>query len=239
MITKLLNSIPLHTGNRGIDKDALWSFAKDSQLNFRPTRHSVSAVFRIKDVEHSLWLSYLTIAPLCDEIIVIDNGSSDKTPSIIDMIATHCKASKRKFIHQNYNQKIARFGKDYQQVLSDNPAQSIASYYNYAFSFVTSDYAIKADAGTLFFPKALSAMQRKINNSRPIIRMRGIEYFGKTMAYEPRLFSMSAYDGFYDGRDYEIIQLKQPIQKYDPRNFYFPPAYLHFSRLIALQQHTD
>lgn len=232
MITRLLNIVPLHTGNRGIDKDKLWDFAQKTQRDFQPKTKSVSAVFRVKNVAHSLWPSYLSIAPLCQEIIIIDNQSTDDTAAIIALIADHCAAHNKRFIHHNYDQPIAAFGQSYQAAVTKDEALSIAKYYDYAFSFVTSDYAIKADAGCLFFPKALHAMKEKIDKNRPLIRMRGMEYYGKTMAYEPRLFSMSSYDGFRDGPQFEIMQIKNKRQKYDPRNFYLPPAYMHFTRLL-------
>lgn len=232
MITKLLNFLPLHTGNRGIDRERLVQLAEQDWPSLKPQKATLSAVFRVKNAQDTLWLSYLSIAPLCSQVIIIDNESTDATAVIIARIKIHCEQRGVAFVTQSYNKPIATFGRSYQAQLAEDKSQSIADYYNFAFSHVTSNYAIKVDAGCIFYPKALKAMRRAIDSNRPLVRMRGMEYFGKTMAYEPRLFSMDAYGGFVDGPYYEVIKLKDRHQKYNPRNFYLPPAYLHFSRLI-------
>lgn len=235
MITTLLNLLPLHTGNRGIDRERLVQQAERNWPSLKPKKATVSAVFRVKNAEATLWLSYLSIVPLCQEVIIIDNASTDATATIITRIQKHCEQLGIAFVTQTYNRPIATFGSTYQAKLEEDNRQSIADYYNFAFSHVTSDYAIKADAGCIFFPKALKALKQAIDANRPLMRMRGIEYFGKTMAYEPRLFQMDSYDGFFDGPHYEVMKLKNNRQRYNPRNFYLPPAYLHFSRLILTE----
>ena len=233
MITTLLNMLPLHTGNRGIDRERLVEQASQVWPSLKPQNASLSAVFRVKNVQETLWLSYLSIVPLCHEVIIIDNNSTDSTGAVATRIKAHCDKQGVRCIIKSYDRPIAAFGNTYQAQLADDKTKSIADYYNFAFSHVTSDYAIKADAGCLFFPKALKAMKDTIDANRPIMRMRGIEFFGKTMAYEPRLFSMASYDGFIDGKQYEVMKLKHNSVKYNPRNFYLPPAYLHFSRLLV------
>ena len=225
--------LPLHTGNRGINRERLLEQASQDWPSLKPQNASLSAVFRVKNAQETLWISYLSIVPLCHEVIIIDNNSTDGTGAVIARIKAHCDKLGVRFITKSYEPPIAAFGSSYQAQLSDDSTKSIADYYNFAFSHVTSDYAIKADAGCLFFPKALKAMRDAVNANKPIVRMRGIEFFGKTMAYEPRLFSMASYDGFVDGQQYEVMKLKHKAVKYNPRNFYLPPAYLHFSRLLV------
>ena len=230
MITKLLNIIPPFFGNRGMHPDVVEQFQRNL-VNQKPER-SVSAVFRVKDCESSLLPSFLSIAPLLTEVIFVDNLSTDKTMDVIRKLEAICNEVGIKCVINEYETRIARHGEGYKQELKSRPEASIAKYYNHAFSLASSEYLMKADANLIYFPKAIARFTQMIDRKRPLIRYRGCEIFGKTMAYEPSIFHESLFDGFVDADKYEVVKLRDNNQKYNPKNFYYQPAFIHYRRLF-------
>ena len=235
VVTRVLNSLPMHLGNIGIDKHLADSAANEFFTQNGPER-PVSAVFRVKNAEHTLLPSFLSILPLVAEVVVVDNMSGDATEDAIATISDICERLKINFIFSRYSQDISRHGLGYKSALAERPETSIAKYYEFAFSLATKDYLLKADSSCLFFPRAIRAIVHMLNQGRPLIRFRGQEIFGKTMAYEPSLFSREIYRGFIDCEESEIVRFSKPMAKYDIRNFYFPPAFLHYRRVA--HRHT-
>lgn len=89
---------------------------------------------RCKNEEKTLLLALNSISKIADEIIFIDNNSTDNTLKIArEFKDTHC-----------VDMTIAKFEKDILKFEA-----TLADYYNYALSFATGDWIIKWD-GDLF-----------------------------------------------------------------------------------------
>jgi glycosyltransferase involved in cell wall biosynthesis len=232
MLTRALNYIPLFLGNNGISKSFSDKFMYDLYEE-RKYASDLAAVFRVFDAENSLLASFLSLAPFINEVVIVDNASKDQTADIITKIDEYCSRFHIKFKRKFYGKRIVRFGPGYLNRLQLNPAGSIADYYNFAFADCDSRYLLKADSGLIFFPSAMIDITGMLEKKRPVIRFRGVEISGKTMAYEPRIFSQGAFDGFHDSTEYEVLKLKDRSMKYDPRNFYLRPAYIHYRRIFS------
>ena len=230
MLTKVLNNFPPFLGNRGIDPKVVRIFQEN--LAKQKPKRNVSAIFRVKNCESSLLPSFFSLAPLLHEVVFVDNLSTDKTMQVIENLEAVCKQIGIKCVISEYNTPIARHGIGYSQEIKDRPEASIAKYYNYAFSLASSEYLMKADANLIYFPKAIARFSHLIDNKRPLVRYRGCEIFGKTMAYEPSIVHETLFDGFIDSEKYEVIKLRDRLQKYNPRNFYLHPAFLHYRRIF-------
>lgn len=119
---------------------------------------TLSAVFRIKNAETYLEISVTSIAPICTEIIIVDNNSSDKSLEICYRLQEQLRDICDIKIY-SYNNRLAIAGENYHNNLSES--NSLAAYYTFAFSKATSDYVMKADAHLLYTPLALKKF--KIN----------------------------------------------------------------------------
>jgi glycosyltransferase involved in cell wall biosynthesis len=164
--------------------------------------------------------------------VVVDNMSTDKTSDVIDQVQDVAENYGVNLIRKKYEIEVHRYGDNYQRKLFDRPDGSIADFYNYAFSEASGEYVFKLDAGCIFFPNAIRRFVSMVSNDRPLIRYRGIETFGSSMAYEPSIIKRELFGGFRDSKNYEEIILSRTFPKYDIRNFYLPPAFFHYRRLL-------
>lgn len=93
-------------------------------INKRAALPSVSAIYRIKNGEIFIRISILAIAPLCKEIICVDNGSTDNTIQILEQLQSELAGiCEIKIYHYNKNVHLA--GVDYKKrILSDKGENS-------------------------------------------------------------------------------------------------------------------
>lgn len=231
MITRLLNFLPAYLGNTGLDTK-LADVAMDDFYSIPRPNQSVSAVVRVKNGEFLLMPSVVSVLPFISELVIVDNMSTDKTSDVIDQVQDIAENYGINLIRKKYEIEVHRHGDNYQRKLFDRPDGSIADFYNYAFSLASGEYVFKLDAGCIFFPNAIRRFVSMVSADRPLIRYRGIEAFGKTMAYEPSIIKRELLGGYRDSKKFEEIILSQKIPRYDIRNFYLPPAFLHYRRLV-------
>lgn len=230
ILTRILNLVPPIFNSQSFDRQVIdyWQeiFLKESSIS----RKSISAIYRVKNGGSTLHLAVASIAPLVNEIILVDNNSNDNTREVMEEIKSNLNGIINVKIYQ-YCNEIARYGPGYSKSLECNPNLSIAKYYNYAYSKATSKYYLKADAGCIFFPDAIKALGANVQANIPIIRFRGMELYGQLMPYEPSLISRDEYNGFEDGKEFEFVSLRHPWRKYSPRGILLRPAFIQIKRI--------
>lgn len=190
---------------------------------------TISAIFRIKNAETYLESSVTSIAPICTEIVIVDNNSSDKSIDVCYKLQEQLKDVCNVKIY-SYKNKLAIAGENYSKTL--NSANSLAAYYTFAFSKATSDYVMKADAHLLYTPLALEKIQNKLRKGRRVIIFKGIELYGMKLSFERYIFKNDESYSFVDGESYEELRFNYKLSKWEQfRSTIMTPCFIHFKRI--------
>ncbi|WP_275075575.1 glycosyltransferase [Providencia rettgeri] len=208
--------------------DQVGEFQKKLILN-KQKLPTLSAVFRIKNAETYLETSVTSIAPICTEIIIIDNNSSDNTLDLCYKLQKKLKEICNIKVY-SYKNKLAIAGENYYKNLSES--NSLAAYYTYAFSKATSDYVMKADAHLLYIPLALKKIQNKLKQGRRVIIFKGVEIYGLNLSFERYVFKNDSSFTFIDGKSYEELRFNYKLSKWEQlRSTIITPCFIHFKRI--------
>ncbi|WP_154124406.1 glycosyltransferase [Grimontia hollisae] len=167
----------------------------------------ISAIYRVKNGAEYIELAMLSVAPLVNEIVCVDNGSTDDTMTIVQRLKEELKDIVTIRIYQ-YKERTELAGSGYSKRVKDNPSGSLAKFYNYCFGLGTSDYLIKCDAHYIFTAKGLYHIQRAIKERPDFILYSGLEIYGKKMGSEPFIFKNNEDYEFVDDLRYERLVLK-------------------------------
>ncbi|NBM67309.1 MULTISPECIES: glycosyltransferase [Proteus] len=203
-------------------------FQKNLILN-RKNLPTLSAVFRIKNAEVYLETSVMSIAPICKEIIIVDNNSSDKSLDICYKLQDQLKEICNVKVY-SYKHELAIAGENYYKNVTES--KSLANYYTFAFSKATSDYVMKADAHLLYTPLALKKIQSKLKKKIRVIIFKGIELYGMKLSFERYIFKNDSSFRFVDGKMYEELQFDYKLSKWEQfRSTIITPCFIHFKRI--------
>lgn len=204
------------------------NFQKDLTLN-KKKLPTLSAVFRVKNAQTYLESSVTSIAPICKEIVIVDNNSSDKSLDICYKLQKQLKEVCDIKIY-SYKNELAIAGEDYYKNVTES--SSLAAYYTFAFSQATSDYVIKADAHLLYTPLALQKIQNKLRKGRRVIIFKGVELYGMKLSFERYIFKNDSSFRFIDGKLYEELQFDYKLSKWEQfRSTIITPCFIHFKRI--------
>ena len=103
--------------------------------------NGISILLRIKNEESTIKNAILSIVDLVDEIIVVNNMSTDRTKDIIMDLE-----SKYENIYcYNYNLIIPKVGIEHIKYINNNSENTLGTYYNWCLSKATKRYCIKWD----------------------------------------------------------------------------------------------
>jgi glycosyltransferase involved in cell wall biosynthesis len=127
-------------------------------LKRAPARR-ISAMVRVRNEEQFLAASIGSIAPCVDEIVLVDNRSTDRTPSILRQL-------RRRFPEQavlyHYPHPIRRVGVENWELAASSgsrPSPELSSsYYNWCLEKCTSPYVLKWDGDMV----ALDSLSREL-----------------------------------------------------------------------------
>jgi len=116
----------------------------------------ISAMIRVKDEEEFLYPAVKSIADYVEEIVLIDNGSVDRTPSVMESL-------RREYPHKvacyQYNHEVRRQGwESWELAVSSEGCSSphlLAHYYNWCLRKCTKPYVLKWD-GDMIATEAFS-----------------------------------------------------------------------------------
>lgn len=132
----------------------------------------VTAVLRVRNEANSLPWSLPQLLRATDEVLLVDNGSTDDTPAVAGEIATrHGLADRLRVVEYPY--RLSRCGPEH----LDTPPESTHSlvwFNNWAESLVTTSYAVKWDgdmALTLDGERALAAFSWQVQHRRINLRL--------------------------------------------------------------------
>lgn len=242
-IKNIISNIPVNiyrkyfsnTTNESMYKDRL-DFDADihqqlvEQHNKREILPKISAVIRVKNGSEYIEASILSIVPIVSEVVIVDNNSTDNTIEIVEKLANELKGI-CDFNISSYDSIIEFAGKGYSERLKNNPNGSLAKFYNYSFSLAKHEYVMKWDAHAIMFDKANHEIQNKIKNKPDAISFRALEFYGKSMNEELRIYNKDIGIDYIDGDDYELLSFNKIGQESLRVKKIKIPAYYHIKRL--------
>ncbi|MFV8826396.1 glycosyltransferase [Alkalihalobacterium sp. APHAB7] len=216
--------------NAVIRKKQYWEREKEK-------RPSLGAIIRVKNGADYLYLSLCSIADLCNEIVVIDNGSTDETIEIVEKFSSNIKALNKnlKISVYDYPIKTCRAGEGYSNCVQKNPEGSLARFYTYAFSLSECDYLMKFDAHYMLIPKFISVINQKLKRKPERIRLNIRDIYGRHHGFEPLIFKNNEF--WYEDIEYfETIKFKKDIPlRHFFDNTILSPSVIHVKRLGYLE----
>ena len=200
--------------------------------------HGISAMIRVKNEEKNIKRVLRDCQNIFDEIVIVDNGSTDRT---LDFIKESMKStsSNTEIKVYSYPFVIARCGEENWHC-AENSVHSLAYFYNFALSKCTQKYVCKWD-GDMLIPKNMKnklldfkskvLTMTKQSNSKPLMEVpigitvfRGID---KLLYYKPneseseiRFFRNSTdilyvkdilWERLYTVSEYDLIMTDAPV----------------------------
>lgn len=186
----------------------------------------ISAIYRVKNGQEFIELAILSVCPLVNEIIFVDNGSTDNTLKIIFDLKKRLKGNVEiKIFH--YHEKLSLAGDGYMESVKNYPDTSLAKFYNYCFSLGSGDYLMKCDAHYIFTPKGLIKIYNALKKEPDIIQYSGVEIYGKRMGVEAFVFSRKSGYKFIDDEFYEKLIIPKNKNKVEIKT----PVFIHVKRI--------
>ncbi len=134
-------------------------------------------MIRVKNEEEFLYAAVHSIIDLVEEVVLIDNLSTDATPQIIEELAATYPDKVRTF---SYPYEILRVGKenwDYSTnpETQDSPHLS-ATYYSWCLERCTRSYVLKWDADMIALDTFVRAFQAWQEEKKPVL-----SFFGRNV----------------------------------------------------------
>jgi Sulfotransferase family len=138
----------------------------------RPLEPGFTAVVRVKNEARSLPWVLPPLFRAVSKVVVVDNGSTDDTGEVAHRVAEQVGAANR-FELLTYPFSVARCGREHLETPA-NSVHSLAYFYNWSFSHVATDYALKWDGDMVLADSAVSALRDlawQLETREAIVRM--------------------------------------------------------------------
>ncbi|MDH3732460.1 MAG: glycosyltransferase family 2 protein [Gemmatimonadota bacterium] len=119
---------------------------------------TVTALLRVKDEERKLEPCLLSIIEVFDELVLVDNGSTDSTVEIARALAARHDAEGRLRI-VSYPHTLARYGPEHDATPEDS-VHSLVYFNNFGLSHCRSKYVCKWDGDMVLRRRARGAFLR-------------------------------------------------------------------------------
>jgi Sulfotransferase family len=116
-----------------------------------------TAVVRVKNEARSLPWVLPPLFRAVRKVVVVDNGSTDDTADVARHVTEEAGAADR-FELLSYPFSVARCGSEHLETPA-NSVHSLAYFYNWSFSHVTTDYALKWDGDMVLADSAVDALR--------------------------------------------------------------------------------
>lgn len=144
-----------------------WGWAQVDRLET-----GFTAVVRVKNEASSIPFVLPPLLRAAERVILVDNDSSDGTPSLALDVAAKSGAAHR-FEVLNYPFSVSRCGPEHLATAADS-VHSLTYFYNWAFSHVRTTYALKWDGDMVLTDagvEGLRALAWQLENAEAIVTM--------------------------------------------------------------------
>ena len=140
----------------------------------RHRRKQISAMLRVKNEEELLYPAVKSIADHVEEIVIVDNLSTDGTPSVIETLR---REHPGKIVSHTYPYEIRRVGSETWELAAEPATHSSphlsANFYNWCLRRCTKPYVLKWDADMLARDAFYRALDDWRASPKPILMFRG------------------------------------------------------------------
>lgn len=126
-------------------------------------KRGLSAIVRLRNEEDFAEAALHSVLPFVDEVVIVYNQCTDRTPEIVEKFAESEPQRVQAF---HYVPEVFPQGSDQHRTLSPNHVSSLVHYYNFALSKASYRVSVKWDGDHIAIPEALG---------RVVDRLRGIE----------------------------------------------------------------
>jgi glycosyltransferase involved in cell wall biosynthesis len=205
------------------NREGYLNFHFTLETRYRPP--GVSAMLRVRNEERKLASCLASIYDLFDEIVVVDNGSQDRTlDAALAFKARRDPAGKVRLYA--YSFQVVKFGPEHLATPEDS-VHSFVYYSNWCLSRCSRRYVCKWDADMLVRPDAKEALARLFREvqqdeacwsfwGQTVYRdPSGRCYLSKGERYEElRLFPNGVSPRFYKEEAYEYVDAQPPLPLY-------------------------
>src|SRR5262249_21697516 len=131
---------------------------------------------RLRNEEEFVALAIDSHLPFLDELVIVHNGCTDRTPEIVDDYARRFPDKVRAYW---YEPEVHPYGtSEYQGLPPDSP-HSLVNYYNYALCQTTRQVAVKIDGDHVAIPPAFRSLTRVVRRQG----LRRLEFWESFRAY--------------------------------------------------------
>lgn len=198
---------------------------------------TVSAMMRVRDEEEYLERAVESIVDLVDEVVLVDNLSTDKTPEIIAALVDRYPG---KVFAYDYPFEVARQGEENAALGSSRRGRRsprlLANYYNWCLRRCTKGIVLKWDGDMIATPALADAVRRIRTSRTQLIVITGVNLHedrrhligGRPVEDpEPRLFAR--WLAWYDNGFGDCERLVSPYDRRFPsfNERFERPAYVH------------
>lgn len=164
---------PLATGD-GIrnleghaDFDVTWPWRRDE-----PLRRGATAVLRVKNEAPNLAYALPPLLRAVDEVLVVDNGSTDGTAVEAARVAA-AEGHSAKLTVAHYPFDVARAGAEH-RATPERSVHSLAYFYNWCFAQVTTRYSWKWDGDMVLTREgelSMRSLSWQVGSSQTVVRL--------------------------------------------------------------------
>jgi len=161
---------------------------------FRTTK-TISAVFRLKNEGLFLETAVESILKSVDEVIIVDNQSTDLTLEVAEVLETKYSGKVQVF---SYDYSIARVGEDNLNEFNKNPQSPrlLSNFSDFAFEMGTMDFLLRWDGDMIANPAFHQMIQDFKRSKRQTVYMKGCDISRNSRkidsvgsrSFEPRLY---------------------------------------------------
>jgi glycosyltransferase involved in cell wall biosynthesis len=178
-------------------------------------KKGISLIIRAKNEELNIKDCIETVVDLVDEIIFVDNGSTDST---YDIVKKYCEIYKNIKLYK-YNISVSKVGIDHQEAIKNNNKNTLGTFYNWCLSKATFYNVFKWDADFICirnnFIELVNKFKVKERDDKYAIWFTGKTLFENNQTYylnsnsfynEYRIFSYFNNFKWYDGNTCEYTE---------------------------------
>lgn len=134
------------------------------------SRKGTTALMRVKNEQSKIYFSLVSILDVFDEIVLVDNGSSDRTLEIVRSVKEEMDREDKIRIF-SYPFRVARCGPEHFQT-PDDSVHSLAYYYNWSLSKSAFRHVCKWDGDMVLQnaskPRLKMFLKRELGTKRTI-----------------------------------------------------------------------
>ncbi len=184
-----------------------------------PLKKGISLIIRAKNEESNVPICIESIVEHVDEIIFVDNNSTDNTYLLVNEYS-------KKYPYINvyqYNIQVSKAGKDHREAIAQNNKNTLGLFYNWCLSKSSKKNVVKWDADFIGIPVNWNEMV-KLYNLREREDAFSVWFTGKT-CFENNDFYYIDFQSFYN--EFRIFSYANGFQWYDGEICEYTEPYLN------------